>query len=71
MNYKNLRDHADRTEMRDNDSGHFTQVCPLCKSVQFQIDARNNKGRCHNVKCRIYHRWLSINEIDSLIRKYL
>lgn len=71
MNYKNLRDHQDRTDMRDNDEGHFTQQCPFCKRVQLQVDARKNRCQCHNTRCPQYHKWFTVSEIDAAIRKYL
>ena len=71
MNYKNLQDFEHITDMRDNQSGHFTQKCPFCGIVQMQIDARNNRGRCHNYKCKEYHKWYTIDEIYHAIQRSL
>jgi hypothetical protein len=69
MNYKNLFDHEHITDIRDNESGHFTQKCPFCFSTEMQINARENWAMCHNVRCKQYHKKWSIGEIDSALRK--
>ena len=69
MDYKNLRDHEELTGYRDNESGHFTQMCPWCKSTEMQINARKNWAMCHNVRCSQYHQRHTIDEVDSALRK--
>ena len=79
MKYKNLQEHRDKTDIRDNDSGYYTQRCPFCGKAQMQINTDServpkslqNMGRCHNVNCPEYHVWYSIREIDTATRREL
>ena len=71
MNYKNLLELTHVTDMRDNQSGHFTQKCPWCKIVQLQVDARANRGRCWNPHCTKYKKWVSIEAIYNACKKLL
>ena len=78
MNYKDLKDHGEITEMRDNGMGHFTQKCPWCGKMQMQITTdsgdvprrQQNRGRCHNTNCPQYHVWFSIKQIDTAQRRF-
>ena len=71
MSYKDLRRLKEKTDIWDNESGHFLQKCPFCKSIEMQIDARNNRGICHNRKCKMGKRWLSTKVIEEACRKLL
>jgi len=71
LNYKALKKYATKTDMWDNESGHFLMKCPFCKSTEMQIDARRNNGICHNPKCQMAKRSLSIEIIEDGCRRFL
>ena len=70
MNYKDLRG-LDKLDIQDNGNGHFLMKCPWCKSMEMQVDARHDRGMCHNHNCVMKKRWLSISVIEGAVRRYL